>query len=357
MHPIYGLPSVALVGAPGAGRRRRLRGLAPQSRQRTNLSPRLSADRGRVVLYDPQLDELAQLLGSAKSSPAQIEFVDCQAGLGDAHGQAEWFGNLAAFDALALVLGLYAEPDPLAALDPTLDLVREELNIWDLGLAKRRLERIRAELPRAPRAERAQLERERDLFSRIVDHLGGGRSLAELGLQAPETELLRGFGFLGRKPFLVVANTADSTVGDWSKLKANCRWPLVGVSAELESEAAELEPDLESELLSEYGIAEGPISRRVAAAAGGALQIRTCYTANRREARAWSIGPEASAYQLADAVHSDVARGFIRAEVILAAELIGLGSLARARELGSLRREGRDYRLADGDLVNILFSG
>lgn len=351
------MPSFALVGAPGAGRSRLLRALAPESRHRTNISPRLAADRGRVVRDDPLLAELAQLLGSAKSSPAHIEFVDCQAGLGAAHGQAEWFGSLAAFDALALVLGLYAEPDPVAALGPALDLVREELNLWDLGLAERRLERIRAELPRAPRAERAHLERERDLFSRIVDHLGGGRSLADLGLQAAESDLLRGFGFLGRKPFLVVANTADSTVGDWERLQANCRWPLAAVSVELESEAAELEPDLGSELLSEYGIAGGPISHRVPAAAGRALRIRTCYTANRREARAWSIGPGASAHQLADAVHSDVARGFIRAEVILAAELIGLGSLARARELGSLRREGRDYRLADGDLINILFSG
>ena len=351
------MPSVALVGAPGAGRSRLLHALAPESRHRTNLSARMSADRGRVMLEDPLLAELAQLLGSAKSSPAQFEFVDCQAGLGAAHGQAEWFGNLASFDALALVLGLHAEPDPVAALDSALDIVREELNLWDLGLAERRLERIRDELPRAPRADRAHLERERDLFGRIVDHLGGGRSLAELSFQAPETELLRGFGFLGRKPFLVVANTADSAVRDWDGLKANCRWPLVGVSAELESEAAELEPGLGSELLSEYGIAGGPIAHRVPAAAGRALQIRTCYTANRREARAWSIGPGASAYELADAVHSDVARGFIRAEVISAAELMELGSLARARELGSLRREGRDYRLADGDLVNILFSG
>ena len=357
MRAIYEMPSIALVGAPGSGRSQLLRALAPQSRHRASLSARLAADHGRVALADPLLAETARLLGSAKSTPIQVDFVDCQAGLGAAHGQAEWFGNLAAFDALALVLGLYAEPDPVAGLDSALDLLRDELNLWDLGLAERRLERIGAELVRAPRVERVRLERERDLFGRIADHLDGAGSLADFDLQAADMELLRGFGFLGGKPFLVIANTADSAVDEWGRLQAECRWPLVGVCAELESEAVELDPALGSELLSEFGITGGPVSQRVLAAAGRALEIRACYTANRREARAWAFGPRASAHELAEAVHSDVARGFIRAEIIGAGELIELGSLARARELGRLRREGRDYPLADGDLVNILFSG
>lgn len=357
MRAIYEMPRIALVGAPGSGRSRLLRALAPDARHRTNVSARMAADHGRVFLTDPLLAELAQLLGSAKSSPIQFEFVDCQAGLGAAHGQAEWFGNLAAFDGLALVLGLFGEPEPMAGLDSALALLRDELNLWDLGLAERRLERIGAELARAPRAERIQLERERDLFERILGHLGGGRSLADFDLQASDTDQLRGFGFLGGKPFLVIANTADAAVGDWDRLRAKCRWPLVGVSAELESEAVELDPELGSELLAEFGITGQPVSQRVLAAVADALAIRTCYTANQREARAWAVGPRASAFELADAVHSDVARGFIRAEVIAAAELIELGSPARAREVGRLRREGRDYQLADGELVNILFSG
>lgn len=351
------MPSIALVGTPGSGRSRLLQALAPESRHRTNLSARMAADHGRVALDDALLPGLVQLLGSPKSTPIQFEFVDCQAGLAAAQGQAEWFGNLSGFDALALVLGLFAEPDPTAALDSALAALRDELNLWDLGLAERRRERIGAELDRSPRAERDRLVRQRDLFGRIVNHLNGGGSLADFGLQAAEANLLRGFGFLGGKPFLVIANTADSAVSDWGRLQAMCRWPLVGVSAELESEAVELEPDLGSELLSEFGIEGAPLPQRVLAAAGRGLRIRTCYTANRREARAWAVGPRASAYELAGAVHSDVARGFIRAEVIGAAELLELGSLARAREAGRLRREGRDYRLADGDLVNILFSG
>ena len=257
MRAIYEMPSIALVGAPGSGRSQLLRALAPQSRHRASLSARLAADHGRVALADPLLAEMARLLGSAKSTPIQVDFVDCQAGLGAAHGQAEWFGNLAAFDALALVLGLYAEPDPVAGLDSALDLLRDELNLWDLGLAERRLERIGAELVRAPRAERVRLERERDLFGRIVDHLDGAGSLADFDLQAADMDLLRGFGFLGGKPFLVIANTADSAVGEWGRLQAKCRWPLVGVCAELESEAVELDPALGSELLSEFGITGG----------------------------------------------------------------------------------------------------
>jgi hypothetical protein len=357
LRAVYELPSIALVGAPGAGRGRLLRALAPDTRHRTNLSARLAADHGRIALADPLLAGLAQLLGSAKSTPAQFEIVDCQAGLAAAHGQAEWFGNLAAFDALAMVLGLFAEPEPAAKLDEALAGLRDELNLWDLGLAERRLERIGAELARAPRAERVQLERERDLFDRIADHLNNGRSLADFDLPAADADLLRGFGFLGGIPFLVIANTADSAVGDWDRLKAGCRWPLVGVCAELESEAGELEPALGSELLAEFGITGGPVSQRFLAGVADALAIRTCYTANRREARAWAVGPRASALELADAVHSDVARGFIRAEVIAADELVELGSLARARELGRLRREGRDYQLADRELVTILFSG
>ena len=356
MRAIYELPRIALVGAPGSGRGRLLRALAPDTRHRTSVSARLAADHGRVALADPLLPEIARLLDSARSTPIQFEFVDCQAGLTADQGQAEWFGTLATYDALALVLGLYAEPDPVAGLDAALAAVRDELQLWDLGLAERRLERIGAELARAPRAQRTRLERERDLFVRILECLNAGRTLAEVELQAAEIQLLRGFGFLSGKPFVVIANTAESAIGAWGELASQSRWPLVGACAELEAEAADLEPALGRELLAEFGITGAAIAQRVLDAVARALAIRTCYTANRREARAWAMGPEASAYELADAVHSDVARGFVRAEVIAAAELIELGSPARARELGRLRREGRDYRVAAGELVNILFT-
>ncbi len=357
MRAIYQLPSIALVGPPGSGRSGLLRALAPSSRHRANLSSRLAADHGRAVVDDPLLGELAGLLGSDKNTPIEFEFVDCQAGLTSMQGQAEWFGNLANYDALAAVLGLFSYDDPETALESALAAVRDELTLWDLGLAERRMQRLDADLARAPRAERAPMERDRELFAQIVERLDDGGELVQVELGAGERRLLRGFGFLSNKPFLVIANTSDSAVGEWDRLQAQCRWPLVGVSVQLETEVAELEPGLGAELLAEFGIGAETVSRRVLADAARVLEIRTCYTANRREARAWAVGPLATALDLADAVHSDVARGFVRAEVIAARELLEHGSLARVRELGRLRREGRNYQLVDGDLVNVLFSG
>ena len=357
MRAIHQMPSVALLGSPGSGRSRLLAALAPEARYRTNISARLAAEHGRVRLVDPVLPELARLLGSAKATPLEFEFVDCQAGFAAGQGQSEWFGNLANFDCLAAVLGLFTEPDPAAGLEAALTLVRDELNLWDLGLAERRLQRLDADLARAPRAERAQLDRERSLFVRLAGHLNDGGSLAQLEFLPDESRILRGFGFLGGKPFLAIANTADTAAAGWGSLQSRSGWPLVGVSAELESEAGELDAELQTEMLAEFGIVGEHIAQRVLNAVIQALEIRTCYTANQREARAWAVGTGATAIQLADAVHSDVARGFIRAEVISGPELLEMGGLAQARELGRLRREGRDYRLADQDLVNILFSG
>ena len=357
MRAIYQMPSIALVGSPGSGRSGLLRALAPTARHRANLSPRMAADHGRAVLADPLLGQLAELLESSKASPIEFEFVDCQAGLASSQGQAEWFGHLANYDALAAVLGLFGDDDPVAGLAGALAAVRDELKLWDLGVAERRLQRLDADLSHTPRAERAQLVRERELFARIAKHLADGSELARFEFGAGERHLLRGFGFLSGKPCLVIANTSESAIGEWGRLQAECPQPLVGVSAQFESEAAELEPELRSEMLAEFGIGARPVDQRVLAGASRVLELRSCYTANRREARAWAIGRQATAFDLADAVHTDVARGFVRAEVLPAQELIGHGSLARARELGRLRREGRDYQLAAGDLVNVLFSG
>ncbi len=357
MKAAYQFPQVALVGRHGSGRSQLLAAISPRSRRPVQLTPRLAGQLGRVRIDDQRLEDLAADQDSQKITPVEVEFSDCQAGLGMPGHLGEWFGSLVEFDLIAAVIGLFADADPVTALDAAVAAVRDELALWDLELVERRLQRLEVELGRSARSERDQLQRENELFGHLASALENGQAISGLDLGEWETRRLRGFALLTAKPFLVIANTADSAVATWPQLAAGCGWPLVATCAQLEAEAAELEPDERVELLSEFGICESSIDQRLANSAAAALGLKYCYTGNRKEARAWALGPRASALDMARAIHSDVEKGFVRAEVLSVTQLIECGSLARARQLGLLRREGKSYQLADGEYVSVLFTG
>jgi GTP-binding protein YchF len=336
---------VALVGLPGSGKStlfRLLTGLAPSTRP--------EPVKGVADVPDPRLAALAKIFRPRKVTPAQIAFVDVPGvSPGSAAGASRRFlADIRDVDALVHVLPAFdAEHDPLeAAL--ALDL---ELTVADLEAVERRLERLRQQKRRpTDAAERAALERLREA-------LGEGRPAAAVPLSAEEERLIAGFGLLTKKPILYVLNVAgELEAAPAFRREADARgWHVLLMSAALEAEIAELPEEARGEFLADLGVAEPGIDR-LCRSAYERLGLISFLTAGEDEVRAWPIPRGTTAREAAGKIHSDIARGFIRAEVVAFDDLVAAGSLARARELGTWRLEGRDYVVQDGDVITFRFN-
>jgi ribosome-binding ATPase YchF (GTP1/OBG family) len=287
-----------------------------------------------VEVRDERLAILAAIEGSKKVVHARVCFVDVPAGL-SAHG----IGEFRPMDALCLVVRAFGDgADPvkeLAALEA--ELVLADLTSIESGLEKAR-KRARSQ-PEA-RAEAEVLEAARSLLERE-------RPLREGAFDALAEKLLRGYGPLTMKPWIVVANVEEGASG----------FPeaTVAINAELEAEVVGLEEGEARELLAGYGI-EQPARDRVIAACYGALDLITFFTTANQEAHAWQVHRGAKAFEAAGVIHSDMERGFIRAEVVPYDELVEAGSWEEARARGYMRIEGRDHLVNEGDVLHIRFA-
>jgi ribosome-binding ATPase len=315
---------------------------------------------GVVPLPDPRLDVLATLFGSARTVPATVSFVDIAgivrgasegAGLGN-----KFLANIREANAICQVIRVFEDPDVVhvdGAIDPVSDIetVHTELILADLQTLDRALPRLEKEA-RTNKDRRPVLEAVR--AARAI--LDGGRTLfaARSELDAALLPELRELSLLTTKPFLYVFNADESVLTDPLRRKqlAELVAPAdaVFLDAKIESELAELDGDSAAELLSEIG-QEEPGLHALARAGFHTLGLQTFLTAGPKEARAWTIPRGATAPQAAGVIHSDFERGFIKAEVVSYDDLIAAGSMAAARAAGKVRMEGKDYVMADGDVV------
>jgi ribosome-binding ATPase len=320
---------------------------------------------GVAHVPDDRLWRLAEMSESRKVVPAAVEFVDIAAlvkGANTGEGLGNRFlGSLREVDALVYVLRSFEDPAVPGGSDPTEDLATLELELVlaDLASVQGRLHRQGKALKgdKSLAGEIAALERAAAL-------LDEGTPLYRAGLSAEERELLRASFLLTTKPVLVVVNIGEDQLDDAAKLAAPFGPGARGVpedavalavSVQLEAEAARLQPDERVELLEGLGLGDGVVPR-VARAAYHLLGRRTFLTTGDKESRAWTFRAGAKAPECAGVIHSDLQRGFIRAEVIRWDELLTIGSWARAKELGKLRVEGKDYEVADGDVLEIRFN-
>ncbi|MBM3498458.1 MAG: redox-regulated ATPase YchF [Armatimonadetes bacterium] len=320
-----------------------------------------------VKLPDERLDFVARVFASRKATPAEIVFVDTAA-LHQGHADAKRGESLTALlgdaDAFALVVRCF----DLSSEAPGETATREfeslllELALTDLAILDRRLERLEKDLRHGKKEVAAELE----LLRRCATHLEVGGLLARLALTAEEDKALRGFALLTQKPMLVVANVGEDDAGGGvlgpgetlEPLAARCGalgLPTVAFCAELEAEILELDADEQAAFLTDYGITEFARDAFVAAAFG-LLGLVTFFTANDSEARAWNIPQGSTALEAAGKVHTDMARGFIRAEVIAHDDLRDAGSVAECRHRGTARLEGKEYAVRDGDILQVRFS-
>jgi hypothetical protein len=319
---------------------------------------------------DARLDRLTAMYNPKKRVPATVEFADI-AGTGGGGTQA--LLDVAAYrnaDALVHVVRAFrdeAVPHVSGKIDPARDAqaMEDELILADLGVAERRIERLDKDLKKTKSVE---LERERDLMLRCREALENGTPLRALGLADDDRKRLRGFQLLSAKPLLVVINldeadvaTAGSHVDRATELTglgpflARGAVAAVPLCARIELEIAELDPADAAAFLADLGLTESGLAR-VIRASYDLLGYMSFFTVGEDECRAWSIPRGTPAQEAAGEIHSDIARGFIRAEVVAYDALVGRGSMAVCREHGEVRLEGKEYVVADGDIINFRFA-
>jgi ribosome-binding ATPase len=313
---------------------------------------------------DARLDRLTAMFNPRKRVPATVEFADLAAA-----GGAQALVDVAAYknaDALVHVIRAFRDesvPHAKETIDPARDAqaMEDELILADLGVAERRLERIDKDLKKSRSVD---LEKERDLMARCREALEGGTPLRALNLAGDDLKRLRGFQLLSAKPLLLVINLDEADVPDVGasveRAAQKTGLPMflsraatraVAVCAKIELEIAELDAADAAQFLSDLGLSESGLDR-VIRATYDLLGYMSFFTVGDDECRAWSI-PRATAAQVAAGeIHSDIARGFIRAEVVRYDALIARGSLAACREHGDMRLEGKEYTVADGDIIN-----
>lgn len=254
-------------------------------------------------------------------------------------------------EALLLVVPTFAGPESEAALLAALDRIEGELVFADFEQAERRMERLRK--------EKADSDFERAALRRCLDWLEQGRPLRTVDLSAQERQTFASFGFLSRKPALVVINCeVERAAAGLSEAQERALGAhgveAFRLAAAFEAELWDLDQNGRAELLREARL-EAPARDRLVAALYRRLGLLTFYTAREPEARAWSLSRGATALEAAARVHTDIAHGFIRAEVMSFEDFAALGSEARVRDAGKLRLEGRDYIVRDGDIIRIRF--
>lgn len=300
-------------------------------------SPGGQANVAVVPVPDPRLPVLTEMESSAKTVAAQVRFVDVPGGVSSAQGLAK----LREADALAMVLRCFGVD---AAPSDELASVRADLLLADLAVIETALERAEKKARGKPGAEVEALRLAKDA-------LDVETPLRDAGLADEETAHLRGIAPLTLKPEAVIANLDEGTEVP-EPLQAV---GAVGVYASIEAETAEMEPGEARALLEEFGVSE-PGLETVIAASYRALDLITFLTTGEDETRAWEVRRGAKAPEAAGTIHSDLQRGFIRAEVIAYDDLVAAGSMAAAKAAGTVRQEGKDYEVAEGDILNIRFN-
>jgi GTP-binding protein YchF len=320
---------------------------------------------GVAQVPDVRLMRLAELFQPKKTTPATVRFVDVP-GIAKGSGQSLNLPELRTMDGLAVVLRAFASdavPHPEGNVDPSRDieLLETEMLLADLTVVSNRLERLGNELKkrRAP-----ELESEREALERCRAALEDGTPLRDAGLGEDDRQRLKGFTFLSLKPLLIVLNAGEEDASDLGGAITRAglaRWAdrpgvaLCAVSAPLEGEVSRLEPADQAAFLADLGLPDRALDR-VLQASYRLLGLISFLTAGDDECRAWSIPAGTPAVRAAGVIHSDFERGFIRAEVVPWQELLDARSFAACRTRGSLRLEGRDYLVHDGDVVTFRFN-
>ena len=364
---------IAIVGLAGSGKTTVFNTLT-RGHAETGGYGGVTLNVGVVKVPDGRLDTLAAIFKPKKIVQADVTYADLPAPPPSTEGHvgteelpADHLARLRDSDALLHVVRAFedpANPHPDGSVDPARDLERLDLEftLADLAMTERRLERLKSSARHGTSAEREAAEREEVVLRRIHEGLQAGSPIRDLALDADEAKAIRGFRFLTEKPVLVLLNVGESDLAAAGAVVdpvadgyTHDHVLVAALSARIEMELGELEPGEAAVFMAELGIAESGLEV-VIALSYRLLGLISFLTAGPDEVRAWPIPDGSTAVDAAGAIHTDLAKGFIRAETVAYEDLVKLGSMAEARKAGRLRSEGKTYRVRDGDVLEILFS-
>lgn len=321
---------------------------------------------GIVPVPDPRLDQLAAIVKPAKIVPTTMQFVDI-AGLVAGASKGEGLGNkflahIRETDAIAHIVRCFEDDDVThvaGRVDPLSDIevIETELTLADLDAAERALDRVSRQAGSGDK----DAKRLAALLETVVEHLGEGRPLRSLELEPDDRATLKDWQFITAKPVLYVANIEEGADHDNSltaKVAAHAEATgagMVVVSAAMEAELAQLEPEEQAEFLAELGETEPGLNRLIRAGYE-LLELLTFFTAGPKEVRAWTVRRGATAPEAAGRIHTDFQKGFIRAEVAAFDDYIACNGETGAKAAGKLRLEGKDYIVREGDVMHFRFN-
>jgi len=352
---------LGIIGLPQSGKTTIFNVLTRGDQPVVTRGGRFEVHTAVVDVPDYRLDQLSELFKPQKTIFAKVTYGDI-AGLGSASGveiSGELLNQLAQMEGFIHVVRCFESPEvphPSGAVDPLRDIhaMDAELLLIDLIAVERKLERLDDERRKGGGREKTQIEYEIALFQRMQSFLAAEEPLRDMEFSSDEERVLSGYGLLTRKPVSVLLNLGDGQAAPEIEYPhSHC--VVASIQGKLEMEIAQLPIDEAQIFLDEYGIVE-PGLEKVIRCSYEMLNLVSFFTIGDDEVRAWTVKYGTKALDAAGTIHSDLQKGFIRAEVIPWEELLALGSLAEARTKGKLRLEGKDYLLNDGEIMQVRFA-
>jgi GTP-binding protein YchF len=346
---------LGIIGFPQSGKTTIFNAVTRGNAPTTASAGRIEIHTAVVDVPDPRVDKLSALFKPRKTIYAKVTYADI-AGLDSGAARNGFAGpllnQLSQMEGLIHVVRCFADdavPLSSGSVDPVRDIASMdgELLLNDLIAVERKLERLVEERKKGG-TDKVLNERQTALFTRLHEVLSAEKPLRGMEISADEEKFLSGFGLLTRKPMLVLLNLGEGQAAPEVQVEA----PVIALQGKLEMEIAQLPPDDAIVFMSEYGITELSLNRMISVSYD-LLDQQSFFTVGEDEVRAWTTRRHATAVEAAGEVHTDLAHGFVRAEVVAYQDLIELGGMTEAKAKGKLRLEGKEYVVKDGDIVHI----
>ncbi len=360
--------NIGIIGLPKSGKTTIFNALTGLDAEVADYaSAKIEPNVGVVDVGDPRVDRLSEMYQPKRTIYATTEFIDFVTGPGRGGGEkgggmfsGEGIGLIKNADALLVVLRnfdnpalneVYGEPDPRRDLEA----VTSELLLADQVLAERRLERLEGDHKRGKKTSQSQAEEK--LMRRVVEQLEGGKPIRGMELTDDDKAILSGFRFLTEKPVLVVLNSEEGNYGEDEQTSAALEksFPVIEFAGNFEMELSRLDEEDAPAFMEDMGITESARTR-LTSFAYRLLGYISFFTVGEDEVRAWTILDGENAQEAAGTIHTDLAKGFIRAEVFSYEDLMSAGSEKGVKDKGLFRLEGKEYRVKDGDILHVRFN-